>query len=231
MRRVMRPRHLSLTYAAAIAGLLLAVTLLLGASAQAADLQQKTYNVFIQEYRAELAYSAGQMHADLTAAQGKLAASASSIDALSSTNQTAATALVEELENQYDAIGAVPLFRASRKALTELAKLPLTPTEHKDAVADLAYVKRALSINTAADLAHWRAAGFAAGSEPSDTKQFGGIIGLSLPSISLPVSGSASAVKTFLRLENKSSAKTSAVFTKIGDDWGTWVSRFGIQAG
>jgi hypothetical protein len=224
MRRVMRPRHLSLTYAAAIAGLLLAVTLLLGASAQAADLQQKTYNVFIQEYRAELAYSAGQM-------QGKLAASASSIDALSSTNQTAATALVEELENQYDAIGAVPLFRASRKALTELAKLPLTPTEHKDAVADLAYVKRALSINTAADLAHWRAAGFAAGSEPSDTKQFGGIIGLSLPSISLPVSGSASAVKTFLRLENKSSAKTSAVFTKIGDDWGTWVSRFGIQAG
>jgi basic membrane lipoprotein Med (substrate-binding protein (PBP1-ABC) superfamily) len=228
----MGPRRLSnLTYAATCAGALLSVAVLLSATAQAATIQQKVYSIFIAEYRAELRYTQGQMHADLTSAQKQLATSASSIDALSSTNQTAATALVDELENQYDAVGAKPLLRASRKAFTALVKLPLTHTEHREAVTDLAYVKRALSINTAADLAHWRAAGYTAASEPADTKTFGGVVGLSLPSISLPVSGTNAAVKTFVRFENRSSAKTRAVFTKVGSDWGTWVARFGIQAG
>jgi hypothetical protein len=211
--------------------LLLAAALLLSASAQAATVPQKVYKIFITEYRAELTYGTAHMQANLTAAQTKLAATASSIDALSSSNESAATALVDELEDQYDAAGALGLFKPALTAFTALSKLPLTRTEHKNAVADEAYVKRILAINAPADLASWQAAGFATADEPADTKAFGGILGIGLPSISLPITGSNSAVKTFVKLENQASDKSSGVFNTLSNDWSTWAAGFGIEAG
>jgi hypothetical protein len=205
-----------------------AVTLLLSASAQAATLQQKVYKIFTTQYRGELAYSTARMQANLTTAQTKLAATASSIYELSSSNLSAATALVDELENQYDAAGAQGIFKPALTAFTALSKLPLKHSEHKDAVADEAYLKRVLAINTPADLASWQAAGFATASEPADTKAFGRILGLSLPWINIPVSASHSAVKRFVKLENQASKKTNAVFTTVSDDWSTWAAGFGI---
>ncbi|MGO9971314.1 MAG: hypothetical protein ACLP01_00490 [Solirubrobacteraceae bacterium] len=225
-----RPR-LAPTHVATMAILPLAVALLLSASAQAATVSQKTYTIFATEYRAELAYSTAQMNANLEAAQTKLAATASGLDALSSSNVTAATALVDELENQYDAAGALGLFKPALTAFTALSKLPLTRTEHKAAVADEAYVERILAINTPADLGRWQATGFAGASEPADTKAFGGILGISLPSIDIPITASSSAIRTFVKLENQASDKTSAVFNTVSDDWATWAANFGIEAG
>ena len=207
-----------------------AVALLLSASAQAATVSQKTYKIFTVEYKAQLAYSTAKLQANVTAAQTKLAGAASSIDALSSSNNTAATALVDELENQYDADGAIGLLKPALTAFTALRKLPLTGTEHKQAVADEAYVKRVLSINTSGDLARWQAASFAPAREPADTKAFGGIIGISLPSIDLSVSGSDSSIRAFEKLATKASNKRSAVFNTLSNDWSTWAAGFGIES-
>jgi basic membrane lipoprotein Med (substrate-binding protein (PBP1-ABC) superfamily) len=214
-----------------LAVLLLAVVLLPTASAQAATVSQKVYKIFVKEYHAELAYSKTQMQANLTAAQKKLAATASSIDALSSSNTTAATALVDELESQYDAAGARGLFTATLTAFTALSKVALTHTEHKAVVADEASVKRILTINTPADLARWQAAGFATAKEPSNTKRFGGIVGISLPSIALSITASSSAIKAFNKLQKQASTKTTKVFNTLSNDWATWASGFGIEAG
>jgi hypothetical protein len=219
------------THAATIAITLLAVGLLLSASAQAATLPQKVYKIFTTEYRAEIAYSSAQMQTNLAAAEKKLASTASSIDALSQSNTTAATALVDELENQFDAAGSAGLFKSVLTADNALAKLPLTRTQHKNVLAGVAYVKRVMSINTATDLARWQAASYATAREPAATKAFGGLIGLSLPSIDLPITGSNAAVKAFVKLENKASAKTSGVFNTLSSDWASWAAGFGIEAG
>jgi hypothetical protein len=214
-----------------LAVLLLAIALLSTASAQAATVSQKLYKIFVKEYHAELAYSKTAMQTNLTAAQKKLAATASSIDALSSSNTTAATALVDELEGQYDAAGARGLFTATLTGFTALSKVGLTHTEHKEAVAGEASAKRILTINTATDLARWRAAGFAPGKEPANTKRFGGIIGISLPSIALPITASSSAIKAFNKLQKQASTKTTKVFNTLSNDWSTWAAGFGIEAG
>jgi len=228
----MRPRHApNPTRPALTAITLIAVTLLLSGSAQAATVQQQVYNIFTVEYHADLAFTPTQMHANLTAAQAKLAATASSIDALSSTDSTAATALIDELEAQYDQDGLRHLFEASLKAFSALAKLPLTATEHKDVVLDLTNLKHALTINTAADLRSWKAAGFSRAGEPSHTTEYGIVIGVSLPSIDLPVSGSTAAIKAFTKLETKASSRISAGFSKVGDDWGTWIAAYGVSSG
>ncbi len=227
----MRSRPLLNPTLIATAILPLGVALLLSASAQAATVPQKVYTIFTTEYRAELAYGTAQMTANLGAAQTQLAATASGIDALSSSNVTAATALIDELENQYDAAGARGLFTPALTAFTGLSKLSLTRTEHKAAVADEAYVKRVLAIDTPADLARWQVAGFATASEPADTKAFGGFFGISVPSIAIPITGNNSAIRTFVKLENQASNKTSAVFNALSDDWATWAAGFGIEAG
>jgi hypothetical protein len=67
----------------ALVALAVAVALLVSASAQAATVSQKVYKIFTTEYKAQLAYSTAQVKAHVTAAQTKLAATASSIDALS----------------------------------------------------------------------------------------------------------------------------------------------------
>ena len=221
---------LNRTLIARLAILPLGVALLMSASAQAATVSQKTYSIFTTEYRAELAYSTAQMNANLSAAQTKLAATGSSIDALSSSNGTAATALVDELENQYDAAGARGLFTAALSSFVSLSKLPLTRAQHKAAVADEAYLKRVLAIDTAADLARWQAAGYALATEPANTKAFGGLLGISLPSIALPIAGSNSAIRAFVKLENQASNKTSTVFNTLSNDWATWAATFGVQA-
>jgi hypothetical protein len=231
-RSTMRPRRpLNRTHAARLAILLLACALLPIASAQAATVSQKVYTIFVKEYRAELAYSKTQMQKNLATVQTKLAPTASSIDALSSSNGTAATALVDELENQYDAAGARGVLTPVATAFAALSKIALTHTEHKDAVTDEAYLKRVLTINTPGDLARWQAAGFATAKEPSNTKRFGGLVGLSLPSIGLPITASRSAIKTFDKLEKEASTKTSKLFTTLGDDWAAWAAGFGIEAG
>jgi len=207
------------------------VGLLLSATAQAATVSQKVYKIFTTEYKAQLAYSNSAMQANVTAAQTKLASTASSIDALSSSNDSAATALVDELENQYDADGAIGLFKPALTAFAALRKLPLNATEHKEAVADQAYVKRVLAINTPGDLARWRSASFAPGSEPADTKAFGGITGISLPSIDISLTGSSSSIKAFEKLATKASDKTSAVFSTLSSDWSSWAAGFGIESG
>jgi hypothetical protein len=215
----------------ALVAVAVAGALLLSASAQAATVSQKAYKIFTTEYKAQLAYSTAKMQANVTAAQTKLAATASSIDALSSSNDTAATALVDELENQYDADGATGIFKPALAAFSALSKLSLTHTEHKQAVADEAYVKRILAINTAGDMSRWQAASFAPAKEPADTKAFGGIIGISVPSIAISVSGSASAIRAFEKLENKASGKRTAVFSTVSGDWSTWAAGFGIESG
>ena len=229
-RRSVDPTHVPkrpvLLVAVAVAG-----ALLLSASAQAATVSQKAYKIFTTEYKAQLAYSTAKMQANVTAAQTKLAATASSIDALSSSNVNAATALVDELEHQYDADGATGILKPALTVFTALSKLPLTHTEHKQAVADEGYVKRVLAINTAGDMSRWQAASFAPAKEPANTKAFGGIIGISMPSIAIPVSGSASSIKAFEKLQTKASNKQSAVFTTLSSDWSTWAAGFGIAAG
>lgn len=227
LRRSVDPTHVLKGSVALVA---VGVALLLSASAQAHTVSQKAYKIFTAEYKAQLAYSSAKVQANVTAAQTKLAAAASSIDALSSSNVTAATALVDELENQYDAAGAIGLFKPALTAFSALRKLPLTRSEHKQAVADQAYVKRVLAINTPGDLARWQAASFASASEPADTKAFGGIIGLSLPSIDLSVSGSVSSIKAFEKLATKASNKRSAVFNTLSGDWSTWAAGFGIES-
>jgi hypothetical protein len=212
--------------AVAVAG-----ALLLSASAQAATASQKPLKIFTTEYKAQLAYSTAKMRANVTAAQTKLAATASSIDALSSSNNTAATALVDELENQYDAAGAIGIFKPALAGFTALSKLPLTHTEHRQAVAGEAYVKRVLAINTARDMTRWQSASFAPTKEPADTKAFGGIIGISVPSIGISVSGSTSAIKAFEKLETKASTKRNQVFTTVSSDWSAWAAGFGIASG
>jgi hypothetical protein len=207
------------------------VGLLLSASAQGATASQKAYKIFTTEYKAQLAYSTAKMHANVTAAETKLAATASSIDALSSSNDTAATALVDELENQYDGAGAIGIFKPALTAFIALRKLPLTHTEHKQAVADEAYVKRVLAINTARDMSRWQSASFAPAREPADTKAFGGIIGISVPSIAISVTGSTSAIKAFEKLQTKASTKRNQVFTTVSSDWSAWAAGFGIASG
>ena len=230
--RSVDPTHVPKRPVPLVAGAVaVAVALLLSASAQAAAVSQKTYKIFTTEYKAQLAYSTSKMQANVTAAQTKLAATASSIDALSSSNATAATALVDELENQYDAAGAIGIFKSALTAFSALSKLPLTHTEHKQAVADEAYVKRILAINTARDMTRWQAASFAAAKEPADTKAFGGIIGISVPSIALSVSGSTSAIRAFDKLQTKANTKRSDVFTTVSGDWSTWAAGFGIASG
>jgi hypothetical protein len=231
LRRSVDPTHVPKRPVALVAvAVAVAVALLLSASAQAATVSQKVYKIFTTEYKAQLAYSTAKVQANVTAAQTKLAATASSIDALSSSNDTTATALVDELENQYDADGAIGLFKPAVTAFTALRKLPLKATEHKQAVTDEAYVKRVLAINTPGDLARWQAASFAPAREPADTKAFGGIIGLSLPSIDLSVSGSVSSIKAFEKLATKASNKRSAVFNTLSSDWSTWAAGFGIES-
>jgi hypothetical protein len=232
MGGTMRPLHISkLTYAATTAITVIAVALPLSAAAQGATLQQKVYGIFTKQYRAELAFTPAHMQGNVTAAQQSLAATAGSIDTLSSTNDTAATALIDELENQYDMLGTEPLFKASLAADEALAKLPLTHAQHKDVLQGEAYDKRALGIDTATDLAHWQSSNFVAASEPVDTKQFGGIVGLSLPSIDLPISGTTAAIKTFTKLENKASARVSSLLNTVSDDWSSWIAAFGVQSG
>jgi hypothetical protein len=229
-RRLVDLSHVSNTLIPLFA-VAVAVALMLSASAQAATVSQKVDKIFTTEYKAQLAYSTAKMEANITAAQTKLAATASSIDALSSSNDSAATALVDELENQYDADGAIGLFKPALTAFTGLTKLRLKGTEHKQAVADKAYVKRVLAINTQADLARWQAASFAPASEPADTKAFGGIIGLSLPSIEISVTGTVSSIKAFEKLATKASNKRNAVFNTVSSDWSTWAAGFGIESG
>jgi hypothetical protein len=213
----------------------LAVALLVGAlssaAAQAATVGQKIDKILTTEYKAEVAYSATAINGNVSAAQTKLATTASAIDSLSSSDSSAATALVDELENQYDVAGAAGLFKPVLTAMTALSKLPLTHAEHKDAVAGVTYVKRVLAINTTADLTRWHDADYATGSEPADTSAFGGIIGVSLPSVSLPITGSESQVKAFVKLENKASAKVTAVFNTLSGDWSNWAAGFGIESG
>jgi hypothetical protein len=221
---------MALRTAAAAAATLSAIALL-SASAQAATLQQRIYNIFTSEYRAELAFTPAELHANLTAAQPKLAATASKIDALSSTNATAATDLIDELEAQYEVTGVRPLFKAALAAYRALVKLPLTAEQHRQAVLAMADVKHALGINTARDIGQWTAGGFAAGSEPSETKEFGTILGVTLPSIDLPVSASTAAIERFTKLEDTAGTRTSADFTTASDDWGTWIAAFGVESG
>jgi hypothetical protein len=208
-----------------------AVALLLSASAQAATVSQKAYKIFTTEYKAQLAYSNRKLQANVTAAQTKLASTAGSIDALSSSNVTAATALVNELENQYDVAGAIGIFKPALTAFIALTKLPLTPAEHKRAVTDEAYVKRVLAINTARDMSRWQAASFAPAKEPADTTSFGGIIGVSVPPIAISISGSNSAIKAFNKLQTKADNRRSDVFTTVSNDWSTWAAGFGIASG
>jgi hypothetical protein len=215
----------------AVALVTVATALLLGVSAQAATVSQSVLKIFTTEYKAQLAYSAAKVQANVTAAQTKLAATASSIDALSSSNTSAATALVDELEHQYDADGATGFFKPALVAFTALKKLPLTHAEHKQAVAGETYVKHALAINTARDMTRWQSASFAPAKEPADTKTFGGIIGISVPSIAISVSGSTSSIKAFEKLETKASKKRIAVFNTLGSDWSTWAAGFGIESG
>jgi hypothetical protein len=208
-----------------------AVVLLLSASAQAATVSQKAYKIFTTEYKAQLAYSNAKTQASVTAAQTKLAATASSIDSLSSSNVNAATALVDELENQYDVAGAIGIFKPALTTFTALTKLRLTHAEHKQAVADEAYVKRVLAINTAGDMARWQAASFAPAKEPADTKAFGGIVGTSVPSIAVSISGSTKAIKAFNALQTKAGTRRNDVFTTVSNDWSTWAAGFGIASG
>jgi hypothetical protein len=207
------------------------MALTLSAGAQGATLSQRVYKVFTTEYRAENGYSTTQLQANITAAQTKLAGTAGTIDALSDSNSTAATALIDELENQYDAAGALGIFKPALTAFTALVKLPLTRTEHKSAVADETYVKRVLAINTAADLRSWQAKNFGTGGEPSNTTAFGGIIGISVPSIDLPISGTNSALKAFEKLQTEASKKVTTVLNTVGSDWTSWVAGFGIESG
>jgi hypothetical protein len=224
------PKRLAPPVAFALAA---AVALLMSASASAhaATVSQKAYKIFTTEYKAQLAYSSAKTQASVTATQTKLAATASSIDALSSSNVTAATALVDELENQYDVAGAIGIFKPALTAFTALTKLRLTHTEHKQAVADEAYVKRVLAINTAGDMARWQAASFAPAKEPTATKAFGGIVGASVPSIAISISGSTSSINAFNKLQTKADNHRSAVFTTVSNDWSTWASGFGIASG
>jgi hypothetical protein len=235
MRRP-RPRYPTHVATTVIALLAVGVALLLSASAQAHAVSQKTavaqkaLKIFTAEYKAQVAYSAAQMQANLNSAQTNLASTASSIDSLAQSNVVAAQALVDELEDQYDAAGALGIFKAALTANTALAKLSLPHAQHKNAVDDEAYIKRVLAINTSADLASWRSAGYAAAGEPADTKEFGVTVGLSLPSIDVAVSGSRSAIKTFEKLENKANTETNAVFNTVSSDWATWAANFGIEA-
>jgi hypothetical protein len=229
-RRSVDPINVRKTPALAVA-VAAAVVLLVCASAQAATVSQKAYKIFTTEYKAQLAYSNGKLQASVTAAQTKLAATASSIDALSSSNVNAATALVDELENQYDVAGAIGIFKPALTAFTALSKLPLTHAEHKQAVTGKAYLKRVLAINTAGDLARWQAASFAPAKEPADTRAFGGIIGSSVPSIAISISGSTSAIKAFDKLQTKAFTKRSDVFSTVSNDWSTWAAGFGIASG
>jgi hypothetical protein len=205
--------------------------LLLSATAQAATASQKALKIFTTEYKAQLAYSSAKTQTNVTAAQTKLATTASSIDALSSSNDSAATALVDELENQYDADGAIGIFKPAATAFEALRKLSLPHAEHKQAIADQAYVKRVLAINTARDMSRWQAAGFSPAKEPADTKAFGGVIGITVPSIAVSVSGSTSSIKAFEKLENKASSRRTDVFTTVSSDWSTWAAGFGIASG
>ncbi len=224
--------HLSKRAAPAVGvALAAAVALILSASAQAATVSQKAYKIFTTEYKAQLAYSNGKMQANVTAAEKKLAATASSIDALSSSNATAATALVDELENQYDVAGGIGIFKPALTAFTALSKLPLTHAEHKQAVTDEAYVKRILAINTARDMSRWQAASYASAKEPADTRSFGGIIGVSVPGIAISISGSTSAINAFNKLQTKAETKRSDVFNTVSNDWSTWAAGFGIASG
>jgi len=223
----MGPRW-SIHPATTIGLLVVAAALLLSSTAQAATVSQKNYKIFTTYYKAELAYSNSKMQANVNAAQTKLASTASSISALSSSNVNAATALVDELECQYDVAGAIGLFKADLTSLQALSKLKLPKAQHKDVMAELAYIKRVLSINTASDMAHWQAAGFAPSKEPANTKQFGGFFGVGLRSPSVSISGN---IKAFEKLANKASNKSTAVFNTLSTDWATWAAQFGIQAG
>jgi hypothetical protein len=215
----------------AIPLLAVAAVLSLSAGAQAATVSQKIYKILTNEYKAQIAYSATEMQANVTTAQTKLASTASSIDALSYSNNSAATALVDELENQYDAAGAAGLFKPALTAFTAIGKLPIKGSEHKNAVADEATVKRILAINTPADLASWQAAGYAPASEPADTKTFGGFFGISLPTIGASFTGPIPSVKTLNKLATKANHLANADFSALSSDWQSWAAGFGIVAG
>lgn len=217
--------------AAMTATVVMCIALALSAAAQAVTPQQRLYDIFIHQYRAELAYTTAHMQGNLAAEQPRLATTASSIDALSSTHGSAATALIDELENQYYTVGAEPLFKASLASFEALATVPLTSAQHHEVILDEAYDRRALRINTAADLAQWQSSNFATGSEPVATTQFGGILGIRLPSIDLAISGTTAAIKTFTTLESKANAKVTSVFNTVSDSWSSWIARFGVQSG
>lgn len=214
-----------------VAVLAACAVLLMSASAQAATTSQRTYKIFITQYKAQIAYSATKMNANLAAAESKLASTARAIDALSSSNVNAATALVNELEHQFDVAGAIGVLKPALATFNAVSKLHLTKAQHKQAVADARYMRLILAINTTADMARWQAAGYAPAKEPANTKAFGGILGVTVPSIALPVSGSTKAIKAFIKLENKASDKTTSVFNTLGNDWSAWAAGFGIQSG
>jgi hypothetical protein len=228
----MRPRRgTNPTRLATLITTVIVAGMLLTSGAQAATLSSKIDKILTTQYKAEIAYSNAKMEAAVTAAQTALGSTASAIDELSSSDSSAATALVDELENQYDVAGAVGLFKPALTAFTALAKLPLTKTEHKDALADEADVKHVLAINTTSDITKWHNADYAPGSEPANTKAYGGITGVGLPSIELPISGSSSAIKSFEKLEQEASSRTSTVFSTVSDDWSTWIAGYGVESG
>lgn len=230
MRAHRSVNHISLrTPAAAL--LVACALLLMGGSAQAATTAQRIYKIFTTQYKAQIAYGATKMNANLAAAESKLASTASGIDALSSSNVNAATALVNELEHQFDVAGAVGILKPALATFNAVAKLHLTRTEHKQAVADAKYIRLILTINTASDMARWQAAGYAPAREPANTRAFGGILGITVPSIALPVTGTNKAIRAFIKLENKANDKSTSVFNTLSNDWSAWAAGFGIQSG
>lgn len=200
--------------------------LLLSGAAQAATVWQKAYTISIKEFHQQLAYSSAQMQSALTATQTKLASCATTIDDLSFTSPNAAEDFANELEDQYTADVAVGVDQPALSAFTALAKLPLLRTEHKQALADQTIMHRLLTLNTCGDLTRWQATGFSSSTEPPNTKQFGQVFSVELPSFSLSLTLPTSETKNYDKLIVKAGDKTSAVFTAIGDDWSTWSQGF-----
>lgn len=222
------PRCVSARFGPMIAVLSIGIFLSFSNSARAATVSMRAYDIFLKEYRGQLADSAADMQSALTATQTKLASCASAVDALSQTNINAAEAFSDELEDQYTADVAVGVDKPALTAFADLAKLPLPRAEHKQVVSAEATMHRLLSLNTCADLTRWQSTSFATKTEPPNTTEFGRPLSVSLPSVDVVMTLSTSQVDKYDRQERKADQKTSTVFDAISNDWSAWAQGFGF---
>jgi hypothetical protein len=140
------------------------------ASAAPPSRAQKTaYKILLHTFKGELAITRREMNHGVAAAERQLAPCRSALQG-HSVPQGAAHALKLELEIQAADAALHPFLELWIAQDRRTEQLPIGPKLRAALQTEVSQSTAALQVNTCADVATWRAAGFAPSSEPSGTQ-------------------------------------------------------------